>query len=566
MEGIKENIAIKLADILNKDKDEIFDLIEKPKDSKMGDFAFPCFRLASVYKKAPNIIAEELKEKISNVSGIEKKEAVSGYLNFFVDNNEVTNSVVMEILDKKDDCYKTNEGDNKTVCIDYSSPNIAKPFHIGHLRSTVIGWALVNIYKSLGYNVVGINHLGDFGTQFGYVIEGYKRFGKDYDLTKEPIKKLVEIYVKINEMAKEDESIVEAARNNFALLESGDSETVALWKKFRDLSLDEYKKMYEILGISFDSYNGEAFYNDKMPEIIDILEKKDKLVTSEGARVVELENETVPCMIVKSNGSSTYATRDLAAILYRARTYDYTKCLYLTGYEQILHFKQIFEVAKYIVDDNYVSGLKHIPFGMVLGPGGKKLSTRKGASATIKDVIDEAVEKANDVLKEKGKTGVEAEKIAKYVGIGAVIFNDLKNNRIKDEIFDLDEMLKFEGETGPYCQYTYVRTCSILKKAGDIDITNADLSLLSQDEEISLIKLLAKRKNVIMDAAKENEPSILTRYIIDVASAFSKYYNECQIIVDNEALKKARISLVKATGYVLKNGLNMLGINTPEKM
>jgi len=567
MDNIKFNIAEAIAKVLEMDVEDIKQNIEKPKMSNMGDFAYPCFRLAATLKKAPPVIANDIKEKLQEIEGVSKVEVVAGYVNFFADSNKIAEKVVTEILESGDDCYKLDEGNNKTICIDYSSPNIAKPFHIGHLRSTVIGAALVKIYKTLGYNVVGINHLGDFGTQFGYVIEGYKRFGKNYDLSTEPIKKLVEIYVKINEMAKEDENIVENARKNFALLEAGDAETVALWEKFRTLSLEEYKKIYDILGITFDSYNGEAFYNDKMDEIVDILKNKDKLVESEGAKVVELETEKVPCMILKTNGSTTYATRDLAAILYRARTYDYTKCIYLTGYEQILHFKQIFETAKYIVDEKYTVGLAHVPFGMVLGPGGKKLSTRKGASTTIKDVIDEAVEKARQVLEVKGKTGEEAEKIASSVGIGAVIFNDLKNNRIKDEIFDLDEMLKFEGETGPYVQYTYVRTNSIMKKAGlDLNTQDIDLGVLKSKEEIDLIKLLANRKNIVKDAAKENEPSILTRYIIDVASSFSKYYNECQIIVEDEKIKLARLALVKATGYVLKNGLKILGINAPDKM
>jgi len=567
MDNIKINIAKEIAKVLGQDTEAVLGLIEKPKMADMGDFAYPCFRLAATFKKAPPVIANEIKDKLDEIDGVAKIEVVAGYINFFADNTKVTETVVREILTEQDCCYNLEEGKDKTICIDYSSPNIAKPFHIGHLRSTVIGAALVKIYKALGYNVVGINHLGDFGTQFGYVIEGYKRFGKDYDLTTEPIKKLVEIYVKINEMAKEDEEIVECARRNFALLEAGDKETVALWEKFRSLSLEEYKKIYDILGITFDSYNGEAFYNDKMDEIVDILTSKDKLVESEGAKVVELETEKVPCMILKTNGSTTYATRDLAAILYRTRTYDYTKCLYLTGYEQMLHFKQIFETAKYIVDEKYVPGLIHVPFGMVLGPGGKKLSTRKGASTTIKDVIDEAIDKAYQVLEAKGKTGEEADKIASAVGIGAVIFNDLKNNRIKDEIFDLDEMLKFEGETGPYVQYTYVRTNSIMKKAGvELDEINIDLSLLTAKEETELVKLLANRKNIVKEAARDNEPSILTRYIIDVASSFSKYYNECQIIVGDEKLKLARLALVKATGYVLKNGLNMLGINAPEKM
>lgn len=567
MDSIKLNIAEAIAKVLEKETEEVLVAIEKPKDSSMGDFAYPCFKLASVFKKAPVMIANEIKEKLGDVEGVSKVEVVAGYLNFFADNTVVVETTVKNILNKKDACYNLEEGVGKTICIDYSSPNIAKPFHIGHLRSTVIGSALVKIYKALGYNVVGINHLGDFGTQFGYVIEGYKRFGANIDLTEEPIKKLVEIYVKINEMAKEDEAIVEKARENFARLEAGDEEIVALWSKFRELSLEEYKRIYDILGITFDSYNGEAFYNDKMGEIVDILRNSGKLVPSEGAQVVELETEKVPCMILKTNGSTTYATRDLAAILYRARTYDYSKCLYLTGYEQNLHFKQIFETAKYIVDEKYVPGLVHVPFGMVLGPGGKKLSTRKGASTTIKDVIDEAIEKAKQVLEAKGKTGEEADKIAKAVGIGAVIFNDLKNNRIKDEIFDLDEMLKFEGETGPYVQYTCVRTNSIINKAG-YEPTEADVKaeLLTSPEEIELVKLLALAPNMLKQAANENEPSVITRYIIDVASAFSKYYNECQIIVEDEALRNARLALVKATGYVLKNGLNMLGIEAPEKM
>ena len=567
MDSIKLNIAEAIAKVLEKETEEVFAAIEKPKDSSMGDFAYPCFKLASVFKKAPVMIANEIKEKLGDVEGVSKVEVVAGYLNFFADNTVVVETTVKNILNKKDACYNLEEGVGKTICIDYSSPNIAKPFHIGHLRSTVIGSALVKIYKALGYNVVGINHLGDFGTQFGYVIEGYKRFGANIDLTEEPIKKLVEIYVKINEMAKEDEAIVEKARENFARLEAGDEEIVALWSKFRELSLEEYKRIYDILGITFDSYNGEAFYNDKMGEVVDILRNSGKLVPSEGAQVVELETEKVPCMILKTNGSTTYATRDLAAILYRARTYDYSKCLYLTGYEQNLHFKQIFETAKYIVDEKYVPGLVHVPFGMVLGPGGKKLSTRKGASTTIKDVIDEAIEKAKQVLEAKGKTGEEADKIAKAVGIGAVIFNDLKNNRIKDEIFDLDEMLKFEGETGPYVQYTCVRTNSIINKAG-YEPTEADVKaeLLTSPEEIELVKLLALAPNMLKQAANENEPSVITRYIIDVASAFSKYYNECQIIVEDEALRNARLALVKATGYVLKNGLNMLGIEAPEKM
>ena len=571
MNDAKELIAKVISDLLenNISTDEIVSLLEIPKLSENGDLAFPCFRLAKLYKKAPALIADELKGKIeSNMPSLIKKvEAVSGYLNFFVDNTSLNNKIVQEILETKDKCVEQEIGKGKTVCVDYSSPNIAKPFHIGHLRSTVIGAAICNIYKALGYNVVGINHLGDFGTQFGYVIEGYKMWGKDYDLTVEPIKKLVEIYVKINALAKEDESIVERARNNFKLLEEGDKDTVALWETFRNYSLQEYKRIYDKLDIHFDSYNGEAFYNDKMQEIVDILNKSGKLEESQGAQVVNVKCNDVPCMILKSNGSTTYATRDLAAVLYRAREYNYDKCLYLTGYEQILHFKQVFEVAENIVGHEKAQGLEHVPFGMILGPGGKKFSTRKGAAATIDDVLNDAIDKAREILEAKGKVEDNIEETAAIIGIGSVIFNDLKNNRIKDEVFDLDEMLKFEGETGPYVQYTYVRTQSILAKAGVLDLDfEYDASILNEKSEIALIKLLENRKEIVKNASVQNEPSIITRYVIDVASEFSKYYGEHQIIVDDEKLKCARLALVKATGFVIKACLGLLGIKSPNKM
>ena len=568
MEQIKQNVAKKLSEILEKEYEETYSLIEKPKDSSMGDFAYPCFKLAKEFRKAPFMIAEEIKTKILQdmPEAIKKIEAVAGYLNFFTDNSVVVKNTLSEILDKKEGYLCSNIGEGKTICIDYSSPNIAKPFHIGHLRSTVIGGAIYKLYKALGYNVVGINYLGDFGTQFGYVIEGFKRFGSEEKLLEAPIKHLVEIYVKINELAKEDEEIVQAARRNFKALEDGEEETTNLWKKFRSLSLEEYERVYKRLNASFDSYNGEAYYNDKMQEVVDMLENKNLLTLSEGAKVVELEGYNIPCMIIKSNGSTTYATRDLAAILDRSRTYDYYKSIYVTSYEQILHFNEVFEVAKNIVDEKYTSGLVHVPFGMVLGPGGKKLSTRKGASVTLEDVLNESVEKALSILKEKGKVTDNIEETADIIGIGAIIFNDLKNNRIKDEIFDIDEMLKFEGETGPYVQYTYVRTNSILSKVNFDPNTEIDYSLLKEKEEIELIKTLAKARQIIKTAAEEYEPSILTRYIIDVASGFSKYYNEHQIITDNKELTEARCALIYATGLIIKEGMNILGIKCPERM
>lgn len=567
LDKIKQSISNKIKELVGGDIN-IEELLEKPKVASMGDVAFPCFRLAGIYHKSPMDIAADLGEKLKSdlPFGVSKIEIVGGYINFFADSSYICKTVLADILTKKEDYLKSDIGNGKTICIDYSSPNIAKPFHIGHLRTTIIGASLYKLYKALGYNTVGINHLGDFGTQFGYVIEGYKRWKDEYDLATNPIGSLVDIYVRINTLAKEDESIQEAARHNFMLLEKGDKEVVDLWSKFRELSLKEYKRIYERLGVEFDSYNGEAFYNDKMQEVVDILKQKGVLKESNGAMVVDVENEQVPCMILKSNGSTTYATRDLAAVLYRAREYDFTKCLYVTGGEQALHFRQVFSTAKYIVGEEKASGLYHIPFGMVLGPDGKKFSTRKGAKATIEGVLDEAVDRAKEVLIEKGKA-LDVDETAEIIGKGAIIFNDLKNNRIKDEVFDLDDMLKFEGETGPYVMYTYVRTKSILEKAGGMpELNMIDFENIKEESEIELVKELARAKKVLLEAADEFEPSVITRYTLSLAGAFSKFYNDCQVMVEDEKLRNARLALVYATSIVIKETLGLLGIDCPEKM
>lgn len=572
MKNIKENISKEIAVVLKKDEKEIFDMIEEPKESKMGDYSFPCFKLAREIKKAPNLIAEELNQNMKIPTMVKNIEVSGGYLNFFADNKIIVPKILTEILDKKEKYLETNIGENKNICIDYSAPNIAKPFHIGHLRSTVIGAAIYNLYKKQGYNVIGINHLGDFGTQFGLVIEGYNRWGSEYDIEKSPIKSLVDIYVRISELAKKDTNVANVARENFKKLEEGDKEITKIWAKFRELSLKEYERVYEMLGSKFDSYNGEAFYNDKMDEIIKMLEDKGVLIESQGARVVEIEGYEVPSMIIKSNGSTTYTTRDLAAVLYRARTYDFDKAIYVTSYEQILHFKQLFKVSEYILENKYKNRLVHVPFGMVLGKGGKKMSTRSGTSATLEDILTEAVSKAKDVLKAKGNItkDLNIDELAKKIGIGAVVFNDLKNNKIKDEIFDLEDMLRFDGETGPYVQYMYVRAKSILEKSQvdikDLNSNKIDLSLIIDIDEIELIKCLGKVKDIIRLASSEYEPSILTRYIIEVAGMFSKYYNNTQILVENEQLKLARLSIVYSVSIIIKEGLEILGIKCPEKM
>ena len=569
MADFKKIIGNEIAKVTNLNEEELESYIEKPKDPKNGDYAFPCFRLAKELKKAPAIIANDIQGKIeTNKKEIEKIEVIGGYLNFYINKNAITKEA-LEKVEIDEEYGKSKIGEGKNIIIDYSSPNIAKPFHIGHLRSTVIGGALYKIYKHLGYNVTGINHLGDYGTQFGKLIEGYKLWGEEYNIEENPIDELTKIYIRINQLCKEDEKVLEACRNNFKKLEDGDEYCTKLWGKFRSLSLKEFQKVYDLLGSKFDSWNGEAFYSDKMPEVINILEKTGKLVESQGARIIDLEDKGIntPCIIEKSNGSTTYATRDLAAILYRARTYNFDKALYLTSYEQTLHFKQVFEVAKLLgIDEKYTNGLVHVPFGMVLLPTGK-MSTREGKIIKLEELLQEAIQRAKKVIEEKNPGLENKDEIAKKVGIGAVIFNDLANNRVKDEIFEWDQILNFQGETGPYIQYTYVRTKSVLEKVEKVpELSKIDLNELSDEYSQNIIKLMYDFENVLVQVTKKEEPSILSRYLIDLAKAYSSFYNENKIITDEQKTQDARVYLTYAVGQVLKTGANLLGIEMPEKM
>ncbi len=569
MADFKQIIGQAIAKVTNLNEEELESYIEKPKDQKNGDYAFPCFKLAKELRKAPAIIANDIQEKIEiDKEKIEKIEVVGGYLNFYINKNAITKEV-LEKVELDEEYGKSKIGEGKNIVIDYSSPNIAKPFHIGHLRSTVIGGALYKIYKHLGYNVTGINHLGDYGTQFGKLIEGYKLWGEEYNIEENPIDELTKIYIRINLLCKEDKSVLEACRNNFKKLEDGDKYCTKLWERFRSLSLKEFQKVYDLLGSKFDSWNGEAFYSDKMPEVIDILEKTGKLVESQGARIIDLEDKGIntPCIIEKSNGSTTYATRDLAAILYRARTYDFDKALYLTSYEQALHFKQVFEVAKLLgIDEKYTNGLVHVPFGMVLLPTGK-MSTREGKIIKLEELLEEAIQRAKKVIEEKNPGLENKDEIAKKVGIGAVIFNDLANNRVKDEIFEWDQILNFQGETGPYIQYTYVRTKSVLEKVEKVpEFSTIDLNELSDEYSQNIIKLMYNFENTLVQVTKKEEPSILSRYLIDLAKAYSSFYNENKIITDEQKTQEARVYLTYAVGQVLKTGANLLGIDMPEKM
>ena len=569
MTNFKNIIAKEISKIVNIQEKELETYIEVPKDSSNGDYAFPCFRLAKELKKAPPIIAEDIKEKLK-IEGetIEKVEVVGGYLNFYINQKLLTKEVLTEIS-KKEEYGKSDIGKGKNIVIDYSAPNIAKPFHIGHLRSTVIGGALYNIYKYLGYNTIGINHLGDYGTQFGKLIEGYKLWGKEYNIEEDPINELTKIYIRINQLCKEDEKVLEQCRMNFKLLEDGDPYCKEIWEKFRELSLKEFQRVYDLLGSKFDSWNGEAFYSDKMPEVIQILDKTGKLVESEGAKIIDLEDKGIntPCIIQKSNGSTTYATRDLAAILYRARNYDFDKALYVVSYEQTLHFKQVFEVAKLLgLDEKYTNGLKHVPFGMVSLSTGK-MSTREGNIVKLEELLNEAISRAKGIIEEKNPDLEDKENVAKKVGVGAVIFNDLSNSRIKDEIFDWNQILNFQGETGPYIQYTYVRTKSVLEKAGYIpQIEEIKFDKLGDESSKNIINLIYNFENILEQVTQKEEPSILSRYLIDVAKSFSNFYNDNKILVEDKDTQNARVYLTYSVGKVLKIGAKLLGIDMPNKM
>ena len=568
MINFKNIIAKSIAKVTNLNEEELESYIEVPKDASMGDYAFPCFKLAKELRKAPPAIASEIKENIQvDEKYISKIEIVGGYLNFFTNNIALVEDVLKDFSEKGKLYGSSTIGNGKNIVIDYSSPNIAKPFHIGHLRSTVIGGALYNVYKFLGYNVTGINHLGDYGTQFGKLIEGYKRWGDEYDVESNPIDELTKIYVRINNLCKEDETVLEECRNNFKKLEDQDPYCTEIWQRFRSLSLKEFQKVYDLLGSKFDSWNGEAFYSDKMPEVVQILEKTGRLVESEGARIIDLGEDMAPCIIGKTNGSTTYATRDLAAILYRTRTYDFDKALYVTSYEQVLHFKQVFEVAKLLgIDEKYINGLEHVPFGMVRLKEGK-MSTREGNIIKLEDLLNEAITRALKVIEEKNPELEGKEEVAKKVGIGAVIFNDLSNSRIKDEVFDWDAMLNFQGETGPYIQYIYVRTKSVLDKAGYIpNFNEIDISKLNDAQSIETIKTIYNFEDVLKQVTDKNEPSILSRYLINLAQDFSSFYNANKIITDEKDLQDARLYLTYAVGTILKTGAGLLGINMPDRM
>ena len=563
----KEHVIEKIIELTELDRETVEKSIEIPPDEKMGDLAFPCFPLARVMRKAPPMIAQELAEKMSDDEMIDKAQAAGGYLNFFLNREKFISSTVTAIEEAGENWGKSDMGQGKTVLVEYSSPNIAKPFHIGHLFSTAVGSSLAKIYKHLGYNVQSLNHLGDWGTQFGKLICAYKKWGDREVIEKDPIKELLKIYVKFHEEAEAHPELDDEAREYFKKLEDGDEETTALWTYFRDISLVEFKRVYDLLGVEFDSYNGEAFYSDKMDEVVDILREKNLLVESEGAQVVDLSELNIPpCIVLKSDGATIYATRDIAAALYRHRTYDFYKNIYVVGTPQALHFKQIFAVMKK-AGWEWAQGCEHVGFGLVKLPG-KSMSTRHGDVVFLEDVLNESIDKTREIIKSNGSKVDDIDDAAKKIGIGAILYTFLKNSREKDIVFSWESMLDFEGESAPYCQYGYARGRSILRRGEGIDYSDADFSKAVSDEAYSLVKQLNAFGDAVKDAAEKNEPFYINRYVTNLTKLFNKFYNTNPIMKDDVDMetKKARLAVVDATTKVIHTALGLLGIDTVESM
>ena len=545
--------------------EEIVALIEVPPNKEMGDFAFPCFKLAKVFRKAPNMIAADLAENIEANGAISKVMPLGGYVNFFVNKSQLAKTVINDVLTKKEKYGHSDLGQEKAVVIDFSSPNIAKPFHIGHIRTTVIGNALYKIYDSQGYNVVRVNHLGDYGTQFGKLIVAFKLWGSKEAVEANPIPELLKLYVKFHEEAEQKPEMEDEARAWFTKLENGDEEAKALWQWFRDEILKEFARVYDLLDIEFDSYAGESFYSDKMDSVIETLKDKKLLVQSQGTNVVDLEEYNMPpALITKNDGSTLYMTRDLAAAIYRKNTYDFDKCIYVVGSQQSLHFQQLFKVLE-LMGYEWSKDLIHVPFGMVALEEGT-MSTRKGRVVFLEDVLKQAVEKTKEIVLSKNPNAKNVDQIAKQVGVGAVVFQELSNSRIKDYTFSWSRTLSFEGETGPYVQYTHARCCAVLRKAEEEVTTDINYDLLSDGDGAEVLKVIGSFNKSILAAMRKNEPHIITRFVLDLAQAFNKFYHDNPILVEDAELRKARLALVAATRQTIEKALALLGMHAPERM
>lgn len=566
MKDQKVIIAKKLKELdLGLSYDEIYDLIEIPPQDDMGDFSFPCFSLAKIKRQNPAQIASELKDEIGELETFEKVETLNAYINFYSDKAFIQNQVLNEVLKEKENYGKKQIGTGKNVTIDFSAPNIAKPFHIGHIRSTVIGDAIRNIYKALGYNTIGINYIGDYGTQFGVMIAAYKLWGDKEAIDADPINELLKLYVRYNTEAEDNPKMMDAARQEFRNLEEGQEEAVELWQWFKDLSLKEFDRVYDMLDIEFDNYHGESYNAAAEPRVISELKEKNLLVDSEGAQIMDLTEEDLPpAIILKSNGSSAYITRDIATAENRNIEYGFYKNLYVVASQQNLHFQQLRKILKTMGHD-YWQDCIHIPFGLV-SMKDKTLSTRRGHVIFLEDVLNKAIEKTKEIMADRDADIENIDETAQIVGIGAVKFQELYNNRIKDYVFNWDNLLNFNGETGPYVQYTYARAKSVLAKAGKEEFEEIDFKNLNTPEEMALIKSIAGFEDSLIKAHDKYEPSIVSRQIMEIAKNFNKCYNAHQIMVEDEDVKNERLALTYAASIVIKEGLALLGIKTVEKM
>ena len=542
---------------------DVENALETPKEAKLGDICLPCFKFARTMRIAPPAIAQKLLPRVESLPFVEKVEVVGGYLNVFFDRNTVAQMALASANDDK--VGSSDEGAGKTICIDYSSVNIAKPFHIGHLSTTVIGGALYRIFEHLGYNVVGINHLGDWGTQFGKLIVATNKWSSLEEVAQNDEYFLNKLYVRYHQEAEEHPEMDDEARAWFKRIEDGDKEATAYFDVFKKVTMKAVGKIYDRLKIKFDSYAGESFYNDKMQPCLDILKDKGLLVESDGAQVVNLDEYGMPpCLLVKADGATLYATRDIAAAYYRKKTYDFYKCLYVVAYQQNLHFKQLFQVLK-LMNFAGADDMEHVAFGMVSMEDGS-MSTRKGHVVWLQEVLDKAVEKARAIIEEKNPDTKNKDEIAESVGVGAVVFSALWNNRIKDIVFSYDKVLNFDGETAPYVQYTYARCASALRKGGDIDFDNMDLSAITTDEGYDVIKSVITFGDSVRLAAKLREPCYVTRHVVDLAEKFNRFYIDHRILVDDAPTRNARLALTKAVGNVICCGLGLLGISAPSEM
>ena len=570
MVNFKEEIAkLIAAEVTDLELAEIQSMIEVPQDSKMGDYAFPCFKLAKVMRKAPPLIAKGIAEKIAENSMFEKVEQVNAYVNMFISKEALVKDVIDAVMAEGTEFGKTNIGNGDNVIVDFSSPNIAKPFHIGHIRSTVIGTSISKLYRALGYNVIGVNHLGDYGTQFGKMIVAYRLWGNKEDVEREPIKTLLAYYTKFHVEAETNPALEDEARETFARLEAGEPEEKELWQWFRDESLKEFNRVYDMLGITFESYAGESFYSDKMPAVIAEMREKNLLVPSAGAEIVELQQYGLTdAPVLKSDGSSIYITRDIAAAKYRMDTYNFVKDIYVVASQQNLHFQQLKKIIE-LMGYEWCKDIVHVPFGLVSLEEGT-MSTRHGRVVFLEDVLTRAVEQTKEIIREKGVNTENIDETAKIVGIGAVVFNELSNNRIKDYVFSWNKVLDFNGETGPYVQYTYARCASVLRNAGEEAVKAAQAGIkaeyITSESAFALAKLIYRLPQVIIEAAEKYEPSIVTRHLVDIAQGFNRFYHDEHILVDNEEEKTAKLALVMAAKAAIKNGLALLGMEAPERM